>query len=997
MEKILEKMGDGRAANTVNRLANCCTSHTGKPREEETNSSGSRCEGRRVRETRGRSVLKCMFANVRGIVTITKRAELELYVDKEAPDIIGIAESWTKPEHKDGEIALDGYRLFRLDRANQRAVGRGAGGVLLYVKSTINAVERCDMRDETFKESVWCEVQINKSKLLVGVCYRVPDATEEEDQGLRKLLEMANRETSLIMGDFNYHIDWERLEGERGKDWIFLDWVNANFMQQHVMEPTRGENTLDLVLTTDENMVENVSVGEHFGNSDHQIVRWELVMEQNQEVKAYVTRPNFFKADYEIVRKRLREKELEGAIQGLEVNEAWSKLKEILRETIEEIIPKHKRTNKKRPWVTREVQRKRRAKNKAWKSFQQLKRGTNDGLERVQENSVMLENLRNKYVTKRNACIKANKAAICSFEQKLSRNVKQDSKSFYNYVRSKQSRKDRVGPLKRDDEAGEVIVDDEEAAEALNKYFSSVFTLEDLRNIPETNQTLLDNEMGLTKVMFTRENVVEQLKKLKTDKSPGIDELHPKFLHEVREEIGESLAQIFNKSMRTGDVPREWRDALIVPLFKKGSRSAPSNYRPVSLTSVVCKVMERIIKDNIVKQLKEHEVIKDSQHGFTKGRSCLTNLLEFFEEVYEKIDEGNAVDVIYLDFAKAFDKVPHVRLAKKLQACGIRGQVLTWIQSWLSGRRQKVGIGDKHSRWATVLSGVPQGSVLGPLLFVIFINDIDEGILSKISKFADDTKLCRVIGNEKEAEILQEDLKRMFRWSQDWQMLFNLEKCSVMHMGKRNKEFAYEMGGKVLKVSEEERDLGVIMHKSAKPSRQCAEAAKKANSTLGMIKRTIVTRDKETILRLYKSLVRPQLEYCIQVWNPYLKQDIEKLERVQRRATKLIWGCKSLSYEERLKLCGLTTLERRRNRGDLIEAYKIITGKEAIPWERFFELAPNKTTRGHRYKLFKKNRGAIGQRFFSARVVELWNGLDDCTVSVDTVTAFKVKLGKLGY
>ena len=207
--------------------------------------------------------------------------------------------------------------------------------------------------------------------------------------------------------------------------------------------------------------------------------------------------------------------------------------------------------------------------------------------------------------------------------------------------------------------------------------------------------------------------------------------------------------------------------------------------------SLCVKEMERIIKDNVVEHLNEYNVIKGSQHGFTRGRSCLTNLLEFFEEVYEMMDEGKPVDVIYLDFAKAFDKVPHKRLAKKLQACGIRGQALTWIQSWLSGRRQKVGIGDKHSSWRTVLSGVPQGSVLGPLLFVLFINDIDDGILSKISKFADDTKLCRA----EEADILREDLRRMFRWSQDWQMLYNLERCSVMHMGKGNQELSYVMGG----------------------------------------------------------------------------------------------------------------------------------------------------------------------------------------------------------
>jgi len=181
----------------------------------------------------------------------------------------------------------------------------------------------------------------------------------------------------------------------------------------------------------------------------------------------------------------------------------------------------------------------------------------------------------------------------------------------------------------------------------------------------------------LTQIIFTKENVVEQLKRLKTDNSPGIDELPPKFLHEVREEIGAVSAQIFNKLMQTGDVPQEWRDALIVPLFKKGNRSDPCNYRPVSLTSVVCKVMERIVKDNVVELLNEYKVIKGSQHGFTRGRSCLTNLLEFFEEVYERIDEGNPVDVIYIDFAKAFDKVPHKRLAKKLQACVIKGQALT--------------------------------------------------------------------------------------------------------------------------------------------------------------------------------------------------------------------------------------------------------------------------------------------------------------------------------
>ena len=473
--------------------------------------------------------------------------------------------------------------------------------------------------------------------------------------------------------------------------------------------------------------------------------------------------------------------------------------------------------------------------------------------------------------------------------------------------------------------------------------------------------------------------------------------MHPKFLYEVRNEISEAISTIFNKSIRTGVVPRDWRDALVTPLFKKGNRSEPGNYRPVSLTCILCKVLEKIVKERLVNHLTRYNILNDSQHGFIKGRSCLTNILDFLEEVYEKLDEGKAVDVIYLDFAKAFDKVPHSRLAAKLESSGVGGKVLCWIKNWLLDRRQKVGIRGKYSSWAEVISGVPQGSVLGPLLFLIYINDIDEGILSKISKFADDTKLCREIGSELDAKILQEDLKRLSQWSEDWQMLFNIDKCSVMHIGRQKENHSYELCGNELKVTTEERDLGVIIHSSLKPSRQCSEAAKKGNRILGTMKRTIVSRDKEIIMRLYKTLVRPHLEYCVQAWNPFLKKDIDMLERVQRRATKMIRGLHRLSYEERLKICGLTTLEKRRARGDLIETYKLMTNKVEMPYERFFATARYAGTRGHTRKLFKKRVGACKQHFFSARVVDSWNALDDRTVSATSVNAFKINLGAIGY
>ena len=257
--------------------------------------------------------------------------------------------------------------------------------------------------------------------------------------------------------------------------------------------------------------------------------------------------------------------------------------------------------------------------------------------------------------------------------------------------------------------------------------------------------------------------------------------------------------------------------------------------------------------------------------------------------------------------------------------------------------------------------------------------------------------MCRNIDSDDDAKILQEDLRKLFQWSVDWQMLFNIDKCSVMHVGKFNNGNEYALGGKILATTEEERDMGVIINSSMNPSRQCMEAAKKGNRMLGMIKRTIVSRDKEIIVKLYKSLVRPHLEYCVQAWNPFLKKDIELLEKVQRRATKMVNGCHNLSYERRLQYCGLTTLERRRERGDLIETYKIMTGKVDVPYDRYFTLAHYSSTRGHKCKLFKQRVGPRKKNVFSARVVDKWNSLDEAGVTVETINGFKGYLGKQGY
>ena len=210
-------------------------------------------------------------------------------------------------------------------------------------------------------------------------------------------------------------------------------------------------------------------------------------------------------------------------------------------------------------------------------------------------------------------------------------------------------------------------------------------------------------------------------------------------LVELADEIAEPLAAIFQNSLETGEVPRSWKVADVVPIFKKGMKSVPGNYRPVSLTSHIGKLMEKFIKEEITSHLDRYDLLNDTQHGFMRGRSCLTNLLTYMEGVTRMLDDGKNVDIIYLNFAKASDKVPHHRLIGKMASMGVEGRAKCWIQQWREGRKQRVVIYGRYSDWTDVTSGVPQGSVLGPTIFLMFINDLEDGVQSTVLKVADDT------------------------------------------------------------------------------------------------------------------------------------------------------------------------------------------------------------------------------------------------------------------
>jgi len=262
-------------------------------------------------------------------------------------------------------------------------------------------------------------------------------------------------------------------------------------------------------------------------------------------------------------------------------------------------------------------------------------------------------------------------------------------------------------------------------------------------------------------------------------------------------------------------------------------------------------------------------LIRDSQHGFCEGFSCVTNLLFFLEEVTANIDVKHKIDTIYFDLAKTFDTVPHQRLLAKLKAHGISGLVLSWIEAWLSDRWQCVCLDGVYSSWRHVWSGVPQGSVLGPILFLIFINDLDEQLSGRVLKFTDDTKLFDIVDNQTQAQNLQKDIDILGSWAQEWQMKFNVEKCKVVHYGRDNIGYNYTLYGQPLTALDSEKDLGVVFSNDLKVGIQNHTAYSKASQSLSLIHRIIKFKNPKILIPVYKSMVRPHLEYCTVVWSPH--------------------------------------------------------------------------------------------------------------------------------
>ena len=536
--------------------------------------------------------------------------------------------------------------------------------------------------------------------------------------------------------------------------------------------------------------------------------------------------------------------------------------------------------------------------------------------------------------------------------------------------------------------------------EALNSYFVSVFSKDtnvDPIPCPDANNSQVINDCEISPQI-----VAKFIDKLKCTNSKDPNGYSNRFLKDFKNELKFPLSKIFNYSLNTGNVPCDWRKANVMPIFKKGQKSSPSNYRPVSLTSVICKLFERILQNKIVDHLEKNSLLKNSQHGFRGKLSCTSNLLAFLEYTTSNIDNGDPVDVIYYDFSKAFDKVSINKLMQKVHAYGIRGKLYNWIKEWLTNRRQRTVIGGECSDHADVESGVPQGSVLGPLLFIIYIDDIDNCAenIDLILKFADDTKTVNRATTISDRERLQECINRMYNWSILWSMSFNISKCKVIHFGHNNVNHDYTMNGDIIAKADKERDIGVDVSRSLKPSDHCSRAAGTAFGILYQLLRSFHYRDKKIFVQLYKTYVRPHLEFAAPVWSPWLKKDILALEKVQEKFVKNITCLNGKTYKEKLAEINMMSLETRRTYLELVETYKIIRGHTKVNRESLFELVsdnPRRTTRSTDCPIniiIKRCNLDIRLNFYTMRIGNQWNSLPIDIKMSGTLGSFKMQLHK---
>jgi len=614
-------------------------------------------------------------------------------------------------------LALKGYDLYSND------LDKSPRGIIIYVDSMLKS-KQLHLKTAAVEHLV-VEVELKNVHLIVTTIYRSPSSTTDNNCAVNNLItEVCSQHMghNLILGDFNYHIDWssDHVTTDDPVSRNFYQVLQKNFLTQHVRCPTRYRGsseprTLDLVLS-DENFVNAVDILSPLGKSDHSVIS--IKCDFNIFNKNLGQQFNYSKGDYPGLCKFLDIDWTGYLSQSTDVEMMWLLFKDYLINGINQYIPKNSRFYewRKPSWkcpLSSTVRAKINCKHKLWKQYIE----TRD-----------VEFLR-KYRRIRNDIRKITRQIHKEEQIEVAKAAKFNPKKFWAYIRNKTSLKTTVGDIKTNINGKEIIIsDDANKAAAFCQYFSSVFTIDtDVSTVEDYDSSHINASSNvLSELEFDEYEIVQALDKLNVYKSPGPDGLHPKVLYETKNVIASPLKIIFEASVRTNQLPSDWTAANISVIHKKGKKSELSNYRPISLTCIVCKLMEGFIRNYILNHFLDNNFFSNKQFGFLKGRSTVLQLLHIMDKWTECLENGGQINAIYSDFEKAFDKVPHRLLLQKLRHYRLNENVINWIKSFLCYRKQRVKLNGFYSDWAEVLSGIPQGTILGPILFIIYINDLPD-------------------------------------------------------------------------------------------------------------------------------------------------------------------------------------------------------------------------------------------------------------------------------
>lgn len=894
--------------------------------------------------------LRLLNINARSV--INKVDSLEVQLMQHDPHITVITETWLRSEIGDDEVFPVHYNVFRKDRTTR------GGGVAVLVKPPTEAVILADIGN---LECLCLQITCWDHSFILYACYRPPDAAPDYLATLQEHMSLFLNKKIFLIGDFNLpSIDWVRLQtcnqATKNENTV-LNIMLAHDLIQLVKQPTRvqgqSSSVLDLVFVNRDFSEHTVLVEQ--GLSDHSLVSISIPL-----VKSFYYRKPYVQTvkDYSRANDARVIEHMEAAFVDFNdgVNDActlWDRFLKVCRYCINNFIPnKRKKTNKRTPWMTR--------------SIIHLKRKIKRLKKRHAPRSVIRE-------LQSSLANEVQQSKDYYFKTVMPNFLRDDPSKFWNYL--SESKK----PVTSISVNGKTITNCSDIADHFNNYFQSVFTNSAIC-VPGS---FLFEPCEANFISYS--GLVSMLLNLKTKKCCGPDDLPSVFLRRYAECIAKFLLLIFQASLLTATLPRDWRIARVIPIFKKGDRLIPDNYRPISLTSACCKLIEHIIANRITEFLERNSILTTFQHGFRKGYSTMTQLVTVTHEFAKALDNNVQIDTIFLDLSKAFDKVPHDKLIEKLKNINLPEILVAWVSRYLMDREQYVFIDGHGSSYLPVTSGVPQGSVLGPLLFLLYINDIVTVVTptTHIRLFADDCIIFREISSMQDQIELNTNLDKIYSWCKEWGMVVNAEKTVSLRITRKKSpfEFEYTLGSGVVNQVNSFKYLGVTFTSNLSWNLHVDNICSSAFRKLCFLRHKLRNSPPSVKLLCYYSYIRPKLEYAAVVWDPYTKNNIDKLERIQRKAVRFIFSKfrRTDSPSEIMSTNNIPKLQLRRQKLRLDFLCSLANHELAIDPSLYISALSTRRTRHHHPRSLTPYHAKTDTYKFSffPRTVSEWNSLTD--------------------